>query len=152
MIAPCDGSLSVNLRPHYRCGCFVSLPVKRYSNKVELSISCEHDSDSQKMSKGILTDKQRRGLQLAVRAAPLAAGGEVHSNLKNFSPGRHVASDLRSRGAVNPIVRKERSQLFADSVQEVDIDGTSEAMLTLAINLLLSKFISKHNNPDDAYH
>jgi hypothetical protein len=104
------------------------------------------------MSIVILTDKQRCGLQLAVRAAPLAVGGAVHSNLKNFSPGRHVASDLRSRSAVNRLVCKERLQLLAYRVHGNDIDGTGGAKLTLAINLLLSKFISQHNDPENAYH
>ncbi len=59
---------------------------------------------------------------------------------------------MRSRGAVNRLVSKECSQLLADRVHGVDIDGTRGAMLTLAMNLSLSKFISKHNDPNDAYH
>jgi hypothetical protein len=39
-------------------------------------------------------------------------GSQVHANLKNFSPGKYVASDTKSQAAVNRLVRKTRKELM----------------------------------------
>ncbi len=48
---------------------------------------------------------------VTVRCALLAVGSQVHANLNNFSPGKHVGSDRKSQAAINRLVRKKRKEL-----------------------------------------
>ena len=90
--------------------------MKDYKDKVTLLQSGEHSLDSHAESKGILTPKQRGAVVRAVRAAPMAVGAHVHSNLQNSSPGKHVPFDLRSRAAVNRLVRRTRGEIMSARV------------------------------------
>ena len=84
-----------------KCDCLVALAVKEYKDRYELLRAGAHDRSSHAQSKGILNVRQRNAVINSVKSAPLAAGSAVQSNLKNFSPGKRVASDQRSRGAVD---------------------------------------------------
>ena len=115
-----------------------------------LFVSGEHNSDSHKGGKGLLTVKQQHAIRTAVRCAPLQSGGAVHANLKNFSPGRQVPTNRRSMEAVNRMVRKVRKALMAERVPGQKIDGSEGAMTKLAKSLSLKTAIERHNDPE--YH
>ena len=117
-----------------------------------LFVSGEHTADSHKGGKGLLTVKQQHAIRTAVKSAPLQSGSAVHSNLKNFSPGRHVATNRRSMEAVSRLVRKERKALMAARVPGLSIDGSEGAMTKLAKSLSLKTAIKRHNDPEDEYH
>jgi hypothetical protein len=80
---------------------------------------------------GILSDKQKLGVQLAVRSAPLMTSSAVHASMKNFSPAKHIYSTKQKRQAVDRLVRKERKALMAKLVDGVELDGSLGSMLTL---------------------
>ena len=130
----------------------MALSVKRFASRVELYVSGQHTPNCHVSRKGFFTDKQKHGIQLAVRAAPLAHGRAVHAGIKNFSPGKHVANDQRSRLALNRLATRERKLIMSERVPGVTLDGSSGSMLTLAEKLDLSRFIHKHNDPSDPYH
>ncbi len=91
--------------------------------------------------RGILTVKQLAAVEASVRSAPLAVGSQVHANLKNFSQGKHVASDRKSQAAVNRLVRKKRKELMAARIPGINLDDTEGAMVRLAQSLSLSRHI-----------
>ncbi len=80
-----------------------------------LFVPGEHTGDSHKGGKGLLTVKQQHAIRTALKCAPLQSGSAVHSNLKNFSPGRHVPTDRRSMNlkAVSRMVLKECKAIMA---------------------------------------
>jgi hypothetical protein len=90
----------------FLCGCYVAIAVKHYKDKVVLLQSGAHSADSHGQSRGILNPKQRGAIVRAVKSAPMSVGSQVQSNLQNFSPGKHVPFDDRSRGALNRLVRR----------------------------------------------
>jgi hypothetical protein len=59
----------------------------------------------------------------------------VQSNIKNFSPGKRVASDQCSRGAVDRLVSKTRRELMAKRVPGIERDGSGGSMTQLAESL-----------------
>jgi hypothetical protein len=79
-------------------------------------------------------------------------GSQVHPNLKNFSPGKHVTCDRKSQAAVDRLVRKKRKELMAARIPGINLDGTEGTMVRFAQSLSLNRHIKKHNNPDDPYH
>ncbi len=99
-----------------------------------------------------MTAKQLAAVEAFVRSAPLAVGSQVHANLKNFSRGKHVASDRKSQAAVNRLVRKKRKQLMAARIPGINLDDTEGAMVRLAQSLSLSLHIKRHNDPADSNH
>jgi hypothetical protein len=105
---------------------------------------------SHKEGKGLLTVKQQHAIRTAVKSAPLQSGSAVHANLKNFSPGRHVATNRRSMEAVSRLVRQERKALMAARVPGQKIDGSEGAMTKLAKSFSLKTAIERHNDPDDS--
>ena len=137
-----------------KCDCYVAIAVRTFHDKVQLFVSGEHtkELESHAEGRGILTVKQLAAVEASVRSAPLAVGSQVHANLKNFSPGKHVASDRKSQAAVNRLVRKKRKELMAARILGINLDDTEGAMVRLAQSLSLSRHIKSHNNPDDPYH
>jgi hypothetical protein len=109
-------------------------------------------ADSRRAARGLLSVKQRAAVEAAVKYQPLMVGSQVHANLKNFSPGKHVPSDKRSTAAVDRLVRKERKVLMADRIPGIIVDGSNGAMVKLAQSISLARFIKKHNDPTDQYH
>jgi hypothetical protein len=101
---------------------------------------------------GILTVKQLEAVESSVRSAPLAVGSQVHVNLKNFSPGKHVASDKASQAKVARLVRQHSKELMAARIPGINLDDAEGAMVRLAQSLSLSRHIKKHNDPADPYH
>jgi hypothetical protein len=103
---------------------------------------------------GILSEKQKLGVQLAVRSAPLMTGSAVHSNMRNFSPAKHIDSTKPKRQAVDRLVLKEpeRQALMSKRLDGVDLDGSFGSRLTLTMDMSLSRFIKKHHDPADPYH
>jgi hypothetical protein len=109
-------------------------------------------ADSRRAARGLLSVKQRAAVEAAVKYQPLMVGSQVHANLKNFSPGKHVPNDKRSTAAVNRLVCKERKGLMADHIPGIIVDGPNGAMVQLAQSISLARFIKKHNDPTDPYH
>ena len=136
----------------FTCQCYVALAVKYYKDRVTLLQSGEHTLDSHAQSKGILTPKQRGAVVRAVRAAPMAVGAQVLSNLQNSSPGKHVPFDQRSRAAVNRLVRRTRGDIMSARVPGIKLDGSEGSMNQLAESLSLVKFLERHNDPADPFH
>jgi hypothetical protein len=130
----------------------VSFSIKEYPDRYELLQAGEHDRQSHVQSSGILSPKQRSAIARSVRASPLSGASEVMLNLKNLSPGKRVAHDARSTGAVRRLVRKERSEVMASRTPGVLLDGSEGSMIELAESLSLQRFIDRHNDPDDPYH
>ena len=130
----------------------VSLAIKEYKDRFELLRAGAHDRHSHRESIGILSVKQRNAVIGAVKAAPLATGTAVHSNLKNLSPCKHVRSDQRSFRAVDRLVSQTRRNIMSDRMDGVEIDGSEGSMVQLAESLSLKRFIERHNDPDDPFH
>ncbi len=63
-------------------------------------------ADSRRAARGLLSVKQSAAVEAAVKYQPLMVGSQVHANLKNFSPGKHVPSDKRSTAARSIIIRQ----------------------------------------------
>jgi hypothetical protein len=119
---------------------------------VVLLQSGAHSADSHGQSRGILNPKQRGAIVRAVKSAPMSVGSQVQSNLQNFSPGKHVPFDDRSRGTLNRLVCRARHQIMASSVPWIKLDWSEGSMNQLAESLSLVKFIEHHNYPADAFH
>ncbi len=69
-----------------------------------------------------------------------------------MSPGKRVAHDVRSTGAVGRLVRKARGEIMASRTLGVLLNGSEGSMIELAESLSLQHFIDRHNDPDDPYH
>ena len=134
------------------CGCMVSLAVKEFPERFVLMRSGEHDLHSHDGSTGILNVKQKNAVIASVRSCPMITGNAVQSNLKNFSPDKHVPTTAHNCKAVNRLVSKTRSNLMRDRMQGTDIDGSEGSMIQLAESLSLVQFIKRHNDPDDPFH
>ena len=102
-------------------------------------------------SRGILTPKQRGAIVRSVRAAPMAVASQVISNLQNFSPGKRVPSDMRSRCAVNRLVRRTSNDIMAERVPGIKLDGSEGSMNQPAESLSLVNFMELHNDPADSF-
>jgi hypothetical protein len=135
-----------------KCGCYVAFCVKRYKDKVSLLQAGEHTPDSHIAGKGILFVKQCGTIKRTVRAAPMAVGSQVHANLQNFSPGRRVPYDARSRAAVSHLTRRERAAVLEETVPCITLDGSEGSMNELADSLSLEKLLARHNDPNDSFH
>jgi hypothetical protein len=109
-----------------------------------------HDLNSHIDSKGILTVKQRGAVDRVARATPL--GTQVHASLQNFSPGRRVPSDQRSRKAVDRLVRRTRQKVMAERVGGIALNGSEGKLNELAESLSLVKFLERHNDLADPFH
>ena len=136
----------------WRCQCYVALSVKEYNDKYVLLQAGEHTMSSHVESSGILNPKQRGAVERAARSAPLSLGSQIHASMQNFSPGRHIPYDRRSRKAVDRLVRKTRQDVMSRRVGGIDLDGSEGAMNQLAESLSLVKLLEKHNNPTDPFH
>jgi hypothetical protein len=121
-----------------KCDCFVAIAVRTFGDKVQLFVSGEHTKDSHAEGKGTLTVKQIAAVESSIRSAPLSVGSQVHANQKNFSPGKHVASDRASQAAVNRLVRKHRKELMAARIPGINLDDTEGAIFRLAQSLSLA--------------
>jgi hypothetical protein len=119
---------------------------------VSLLQAGEHTPDSHIAGKGILSVKQRGTIKRAVRAAPMAVGSQIHASLQNFSPGRRVAYDARSRAAVSRLTRRERAAVLEETVPGIKLDGSEGSMNELADSLSLEKLLARHNDPNDSFH
>jgi hypothetical protein len=136
----------------FRCKCYVALSVKEYRDRYVFLQAGEHTMTSHAKSSGILNPKQRGAVERAARSAPLALGTKIHTSMQNFSPGRHIPYDRRSRKAVDRIVRKTRRDVMERRVGGIDVDGSEGAMNKLAESLSLVKLLERHNDPDDPFH
>ena len=135
-----------------RCGCMTALAIKEFKDRWELLQTGAHDRHSHRECKGILNVKQRNSIIAAVKSSPMATGSAVHANLKNHSPGKRVASDLKSMGAVHRLVTKTRRKLMSERVDGIELDGSEGCMTELAESLSLKRFIERHNDPADPFH
>ena len=117
-----------------------------------LLASGEHERDSHRISTGILSVKQRSAVVNAVKSCPMTTGNAVHSNLRNFSPDKHVPCDVKSMKAVNRLVTKTRVNLMRDRIDGAEIDGSEGSMNQLADSLSLLRFIEWHNDPSVNFH
>ena len=82
----------------------------------------------------------------------MAVGSQVHASMQNFSPGRRIPYDARSRQAVARIVRKTRAEVLQDRVPGITLDGSEGSMNRLADSISLVKLLKRHNDPADSYH
>jgi hypothetical protein len=123
--------------------------VKEFSDRYVFG---EHTMSSHEQSSGILNPKQKGAVELAARSAPLALGTQIHTSKQNFSPGRHIPYDRRSRKAVDRLVRKTRQDVMSRRVGGIDLDGSEGAMNQLAEYLSLVKLLERHNDPNDSFH
>jgi hypothetical protein len=89
----------------------------------------------------ILNPKQKGAVERAAQSAPLALGSQIHTSMQNFSPGRHIPYDRRSRKAVDRLVRKTRRDVMSRRAGGIDLDGSEGAMNQLAESLSLVKFL-----------
>ena len=108
----------------FKCGCYVAFSLKEYADRYVWSQAGSHDLNSHIESKGILTVKQRGAVERVARATPLAIGTQVHASLQNFSPGRRVPFDQRSRKAVDRLVRRTRQKVMAERVGGIALNGS----------------------------
>jgi hypothetical protein len=115
-----------------KCDCYAAIAVRTFHDKAQLFEFGEHTKESHAVGRGILTVEQLAAVEASVRSAPLAVGSQVHANLKNFSPGKHVASDRKSQAAVNRLVRKKRKELMAARIPGINLDDIEGAMIRLA--------------------
>ena len=83
-----------------RCSYQVSFSIKEYKDRYKLLQSGVHDRQSHVVSFGILSLKQRSAIVRSIKASSLSGPTEVLLNLKYLSPGKRVAHDVRSTGAV----------------------------------------------------
>jgi len=134
------------------CECYVALSVKEFRDRFILLQAGEHTLQSHVRSSGILNPKQKGAVARAARSAPLALGSQIHANMQNFSPGRQVPYDKRSRKAVARLVNKTRRDVMSSRVGGIDLDGSEGAMNQLAESLSLVKFLERHNDPNDPFH
>ena len=72
--------------------------------------------------------------------------------MDNFSPGRRVPYDHRSRGAVARLVRTERASVMEKSFPGIKIDGSEGSMNELAESVSFEKLLLRHNDPTDSFH
>mmetsp|Transcript_33861 Transcript_33861/g.71031 ORF Transcript_33861/g.71031 Transcript_33861/m.71031 type:complete len:198 (-) Transcript_33861:1976-2569(-) len=135
-----------------RCGCQISFSVKEYPDRFELLHSGIHNRNE--ATKGNLSPKQRAAVIADVKASPVAAAAAVQLNLRMFSLGKRVASDLRSSAAVNRLVKKTLRKIMEERVPGIEIDGSEAlgSMTLLAEWHSLQRFIGRHNDPADPYH
>jgi hypothetical protein len=117
------------------CTCYVALSVKEFRDRYVFLQAGEHTMSSHAKSSGILNPKQRVAVDRAARSAPLALGTQIHTSMQNFSPGRHIPYDRRSRKAVDRLVRKTRRDVMSRRVGGIDLDGSEGAMNQLAESL-----------------
>ena len=104
--------------PYKKCCSYqVSFSIKEYKDRYELLQSGVHDRQSHVVSSGILSPKQCSAIDRSIKASPLSGPTEVMLNLKNLSPGKRVAHDVRSTAAVGRLVRKARSEVMASRIQ-----------------------------------
>jgi hypothetical protein len=82
----------------------------------------------------------------------MSVGSQVHASMQNFSPGRRIPYDARSRQAVARIVRKTRAEVLQDRVPGITLDGSEGSMNRLADSISLVKLLKRHNDPADSYH
>ncbi len=61
----------------------------------------------------------------------MSGPSEVQLNLKNLSPGKRVAPDVCSSGAMRRLVKKTRSEVMADRIPGVLLDGSEGSMIEL---------------------
>jgi len=134
------------------CECYVALSVKEFRDRFILLQAGDHTLQSHVRSSGILNPKQKGAVARAARAAPLALGSQIHASMQNFSPGRQVPYDRRSRKAVARLVNKTRRDVMSARVGGIDLDGSEGAMNQLAESLSLVKLLEKHNDPNDPFH
>ena len=136
----------------FKCDCYVAFSLKEYADRYVWSQAGSHDLNSHIESKGILTVKQRGAVERVARATPLAIGSQVHASLQNFSPGRRVPFDQRSRKAVDRLVRRTRTKVMADRVGGIALNGSEGKLNEFAESLSLVKFLERHNDPADPFH
>ena len=82
----------------------------------------------------------------------MTVGSQVISNLQNFSPGKQVPFDMRSRNAVNQLVRRTRHHIMTERVPGIKLNGSEGSMNQLAESLCLVKVLERHNDPADSFH
>ena len=82
----------------------------------------------------------------------MSVGSQVHASMQNFSPGRRIPYDARSRQAVARIMRKTRAEVLQDCVPGITLDGSEGSMNRLADSISLVKLLKRHNDPADSYH
>ena len=116
----------------FKCGCYVALSVKYYSDKVVLMQAGEHDLNSHTKKRGLLTVKQRGAVKRAARSAPLQVGRQIQDSLLDCSPGKHIPYDRRHQNAVGRLVRKTRKEVMGKCIPGVGVDGSEGSMNRLA--------------------
>ena len=126
--------------------------MKEFRDRYVLLQAGEHDLQSHVPSSSILNAKQRGAVERAARSAPLSIGSHIHASMQNFSPGKHIPYDQRSRKAVSRLVNKTRRAVMSDRVGGIDLDGTEGAMNALCESLSLVEFLKRHNDPNDPFH
>ena len=144
--------IQYNCPYRFRCDCYVALSVKEYRDRFVLLQAGEHDLSSHAASSSILTPKQRGAVARAARSAPLAIGTQVHASMQNFSPGKHIPYDSRSRKAVARLVCKTRRDVMSARVKGINLDGSEGAMNELAESMCIVKLLERHNDPEDPFH
>ena len=82
----------------------------------------------------------------------MAVGLQIHANLQNFSQGRRVPYDARSRAAVARLTRHERALVLEETVPCSKLDGSEGSMDELADSLFLERLLARHNDPNDSFH
>jgi hypothetical protein len=122
--------------------------VKEYPDRFALLQAGEHTLQSHVVSSTILNPKQKGAVERAARSAPLALGTQSHASMQNFSPGRHIPNDKRSRNAVSRLVSKTRRDVISGRAGGIDLDGSEGAMNQLAESLSRVKFLERHNDPN----
>jgi hypothetical protein len=75
----------------YKFSRHVAISIKTFQDRVEIALSHKHTSTSHHVSSGNMSVKQMS----AVRSAPQVVGSQMHSNLKNFSPGKQIPFDTQ---------------------------------------------------------
>ena len=71
----------------FKCGCYVALSVKYFTDKVVLMQAGDHDLNSHTKKRGLLSVKQRGAVKRAARSAPLQVGRQIQDSMLDCSPG-----------------------------------------------------------------
>jgi hypothetical protein len=139
---------------HYKAQCHVCFNVREFEDRTELWTSGKHDRMSHSTDKSAgLTDKQRLGIQEAVRVCPMQVGSVLVDRSKKFSPSKRILVSDKNVRAASRLVRRERQEVLSgDLLEGITIDGSNGAMTQVCEALSLPRLIARHNDPHDAFH
>jgi hypothetical protein len=138
---------------HYTCGCYCTLSVKTYAEKVEVALAGEHTASTHTRSSCIMSVKQRSAVKradpprmlLVARFTPTWRTSAPASEFRKTVEARNLSSALSAMSGKRLLWRK-------GIPASIEIDSTEGSMNRLAYSICLMKLIERHNDPADDFH